>query len=114
MKTCTDKGLDDFIKKAAEIDEDKPTLCCSGKLMKVKTNGLEKFWDFTKDHCIKGVYGFQVMQTIFRQLTRTQKCFKKSYIKKKLNRKISFDSLRCQVKNSNQTTKWVSQPFPKR
>ena len=112
MKPCTGKDLDDFIEKAAEIDEAIPTLCCSGKLVKDKTNCLEKYRDFGKDHCIEGVYGFQVLQTIFRELTRTQKFFKKSYIKKKLNRKIGFASLRCRVKNSNQTIKWVSQAFP--
>ena len=42
-----------------------------------------------------------------------QKSPKKSSIKKKLNRKIGFASLRCRVKNSNQTIKWVSQAFPK-
>ena len=103
MKPCTGKDLDDFIEKAAEID---------GKLVKDKTDRIEKYGDFGKDHCIEGVYGFQVLQTIFRELTRTQKFFKKSYIKKKLNRKIGFASLRCQVKNSSQTIKWVSQAFP--
>ena len=69
MKPCTGKDLDDFIEKAAEIDEAIPTLCCSGKLV------IEKYGDFGKDHCIEGVYGFQVLQTIFRELTRTQKFF---------------------------------------
>ena len=90
-----------------------PILCCSGKLVKDKTNRLGKCRDFAKDHCIEGVYGFQVTQTNFGELTRTQKYFKKSYIKKKLNRKIGFASLRWRVKNSNQTIKWVSQSFPK-
>ena len=75
MKPCTGKDLDDFIEKAAEIDEAIRTLCCSGKLVKDKTNCLEKYRDFGKDHCIEGVYGFQVLQTIFRELTRTQKFF---------------------------------------
>ena len=113
MKPCTDKDLDDFIEKAAKIDEAIPTLRRSGKLVKDKTNRLEKYRDFAKDHCIERVYGFQVTQTIFRELTRTQRCFEKFHIKKKINRKIVFASLRCRVKNSNQTIKWVSQTFPK-
>ena len=79
MKPCTDNNLDDFIEKATEIDEAIPTLRRSGKLVKDKTNHLEKYRDFAKDHCIEGVYGFQVMQTIFLELTRTQKCFKVLY-----------------------------------
>ena len=113
MTPCTGKDLDDVIEKAAEIDEAIPTLPRSGKLVKDKRNRLEKYRDFAKHHCIEGAYGFQVTQTIFREIIRTQKCFKKSYIKKKLNRTLGFASLRCQVKNSNQTIKWVSQAFPK-
>ena len=82
MKPCTDKDGDDFIEKAAVTDEAIPKLCRSGKLAIDKTNCLKKYRDFAKGHCIEGVYGFQVTQTIFRKLTRTQKCLKSLILRK--------------------------------
>ena len=58
---ATDKEMDEFINKSAEIDPELPTKQRSQKLNKVDLTHCNKYQSFLQKHYYKGLYAFQVL-----------------------------------------------------
>ena len=59
-KPSTDKELDSFIEKTAELDPELPTKKRDQKLQKKELKACQKYQDFLKAHCNEGHYAFQI------------------------------------------------------